>query len=83
MALVPQNLIDQPNALIVVFLNDKVAQDGAVGRVDMTARQGTITVTVLLAAGPVEVVVAAGTTISRTFAGNSAKAGDCFGVAVV
>ena len=38
MALVPQNLIDQPNALIVVFLNDKVAQDGAVGRVDMTAR---------------------------------------------
>lgn len=82
MALVPVNLIDQPNALVVVWLNDKVAQDGAIGRVDVTARGGPITMRVLTDAAPVTVQVDAGATLTRTFAGASAKAGDVQGVEV-
>lgn len=83
MALVARNLIDQPNALVVIWLNNQVAQDGAIGRIDITARQGPITALVWGPAnGPVSVQVAAGQTVSRTFAGASAKAGDIQGVAV-
>lgn len=73
--LTPVTMIDQPNCLLVVWINTAIA-DGAIGRMDVTARQGALTVWAIYRNNRVEAALAPGETRTVTFAGNSAKADD-------
>lgn len=71
----PYNLIDQPNCLLTAWCTDPTFE-GAIGRMDVTARMGDVDVYAIYKGNTVTRTVPAGTTQTVTFAGNSAKTGD-------
>lgn len=68
-------LMDMDDIRFVVYSNDALG-DGAIGSVEVTAYTHDVLAFAIYRGTTVSQWVAAGTTWSRTFAGNSAKAGD-------
>lgn len=78
MALTPTTMVDDPDCLLIAYV-DETKADGAIGRVDVTNRRAD-RVLVACAIYQNAVVttpdIAPGQTFSQTFRGNQARAGD-------